>query len=603
MNALCINRACMAQQCNRLVSSFEGTSRIKIALFAAALFVGISLCISVKSGIILFAASLILIKSLASSPSSAAVVTRAPPLFDYRYRIADRFIEEAGKGNNLLVTAYLDSGASANARNIIGQVALVKAVREGHINTVKLLVERGAEVNVRAICAQMTKDGGTEASGLEITPLMVAAARQHLPIMTFLIGRGAELNAESHGKTAIGWAVQGASELAVNLLIEKGANVNDHPNTFTSKSLEHAIFYCDREKRMARRFSDRDSIKIQIRSYIKIITSLLSSGAELGINLFDGGYYDPDIHGVLPRDKVEADHGWLCDILRNIYQVRDKNIHESLDPILPKGITKNIIFSYLDRVKDVFHTYEEPIYTGIPEGISIDSMYKGNPVDLVGAAREGDLCTVQVLVAQGADVNMRAPCVLLEEVAKHGIALDSTPLMAAAAREHLPIMTFLIDRGADIQAVTRYYKKTALLWAVQAASSLAVNLLLTRGANVNDDRECFASKSLECVMIYYRHEAQMHARDSIHSRYLEIFKTLLYHGAEPNIDRFQYICSGDHSWFHVMLREVYLIRHEKIHTALDPILPKAVTEKIIFSYLIRVKDVFSSYDPALWGDV
>ncbi len=60
--------------------------------------------------------------------------------------------------------------------------------------------------------------------------------------------------------------------------------------------------------------------------------------------------------------------------------------------------------------------------------------------DLIDAAKEGDLETVQSLIEQGADVN----------------AIDNngnTALMWASARGHTETVGFLIDKGADVNAV------------------------------------------------------------------------------------------------------------------------------------------------------
>ena len=61
-------------------------------------------------------------------------------------------------------------------------------------------------------------------SGLGETALMLAAAQGHIPTMKFLIDRGANVNARaSSGRTALAYAMAGRSEEAIRLLLQHGA--------------------------------------------------------------------------------------------------------------------------------------------------------------------------------------------------------------------------------------------------------------------------------------------------------------------------------------------------------------------------------------------
>ena len=55
----------------------------------------------------------------------------------------------ANKGDNAKVTELLGQGANVNAQNEAGSTPLIEAVYNNHADTVKLLLEKGADPNAR----------------------------------------------------------------------------------------------------------------------------------------------------------------------------------------------------------------------------------------------------------------------------------------------------------------------------------------------------------------------------------------------------------------------------------------------------------------------
>jgi len=66
-----------------------------------------------------------------------------------KQQLNDQFWEAVRKGDLAAVTALLDQGADVNARFRYGTTALFKAAERGHIEIVKLLLARGADVAVK----------------------------------------------------------------------------------------------------------------------------------------------------------------------------------------------------------------------------------------------------------------------------------------------------------------------------------------------------------------------------------------------------------------------------------------------------------------------
>jgi len=68
---------------------------------------------------------------------------------DAKQQLNDQFWEAVRKGDVTQVTAFLDKGADVNAKFRYGATALFKAAERGHLEVVKVLLARGADVAVK----------------------------------------------------------------------------------------------------------------------------------------------------------------------------------------------------------------------------------------------------------------------------------------------------------------------------------------------------------------------------------------------------------------------------------------------------------------------
>jgi ankyrin repeat protein len=140
------------------------------------------------------------------------------------------------------VRVLLDHGAQVNAKeNWGGTTALMWAVSERHSGVAKLLIERGADVNVKSNFVPSASGRGFEgttptaknpgkpeefASGL-LTSLMFAAREGDLESARLLVAAGADINAVGgDGKDALSLAIfDGAYDVA-SFLVDNHAKVN-----------------------------------------------------------------------------------------------------------------------------------------------------------------------------------------------------------------------------------------------------------------------------------------------------------------------------------------------------------------------------------------
>ena len=141
------------------------------------------------------------------------------------------------------VRTLLDRGANVNAQETWGgTTALMWAVSEKHPEVVKLLIERGADVSARSYYVPSASGRGFEgstpvpqkpagnfeefASGW-LTPLMFAAREDGLESARLLVKAGADINAQAaDGKDALSLAFFDGSYNVAEFLIDSHANVN-----------------------------------------------------------------------------------------------------------------------------------------------------------------------------------------------------------------------------------------------------------------------------------------------------------------------------------------------------------------------------------------
>lgn len=120
------------------------------------------------------------------------------------------------------VRLLLQHGANPKSRSVYGATPLMAAVASGRIETVRLLVERGADVNAVPLPEDPGKDpiwGGLR------SPLMWAAYRGDTNLLAYLLDQGADANGATPFGTPLSHAGWGNRTEAARLLVARGADV------------------------------------------------------------------------------------------------------------------------------------------------------------------------------------------------------------------------------------------------------------------------------------------------------------------------------------------------------------------------------------------
>ncbi|KAJ7440551.1 ankyrin repeat domain-containing protein, partial [Mycena galericulata] len=350
----------------------------------------------------------------------------------------------AAGGHIEIVRILLEKGANINAAGGREGSSLHIAAARGHTEIVRILLEKGANVNAA---------GGRDGSSLHI-----AAARGHIENVRILLEKGANVNAAEggDGSSLQAAAARGHTEI-VGILLEKGANVNSAQGLYGS-SLQVAaagghteivgILLEKGANVNATGGEDRSSLQAAAaRGHTEIVRILLEKGADVNAA---GGRYGSSLHIAAARGHTEIVRYLLekgADI--NAAQGRDGSL---LHIAAARGHTE-IVRILLEKGANINAPREEP----------------GNSLQAAAAGGHTDI--VRILLEKGANINSAG-------------GSDGNSLQAAAAGGHTEIVGILLEKGADVNAAGGEYGSSLQAAAARGHTEI-VRILLEKGANIN----------------------------------------------------------------------------------------------------------------------
>ena len=157
-------------------------------------------------------------------------------------------LHNAARDGRIDVLAYLlQRGANPNAQNVDGWTPLCIAAEVDQVGAITTLLEQSADVNINA------------QTSIGFTPLGIAISKDNTEIARLLIDRGADINTQSEGQTPLGVAVLYKYIEIARLLIDRGADINVR-NEYGETPMNFAIQ----------------------RSTDEFVDELIQSGADLG---------------------------------------------------------------------------------------------------------------------------------------------------------------------------------------------------------------------------------------------------------------------------------------------------------------------------------
>ncbi|KAF8960319.1 hypothetical protein BDZ97DRAFT_1922228 [Flammula alnicola] len=305
----------------------------------------------------------------------------APPLYYASRAGLQRFYGNAlqaasGQGHEAIVKLLLKKGANVNVQGGHYHNALQAASSEGHEAVVKVLLQKGAEVNAQ---------GGRYHNALQ-----AASSEGHESIMKLLLQKGAEVDAQGPFGNALKVASLEGREALVKLLLEKGADVNAQGG-FYGNALQAASF----------------------RGHEAIVKLLLEKGAEVNAQ---GGEYGNALqaasrqsHEVIMKLLLEKGaevnaQGGLCG---NALQAAMRQGHEAIVKLLlEKGAKVNAHGGHFGNALQAasFQGSEALVKLLLEKGAEVNAQggYYGNA--LQAASKQGHKAIVKLLLEKGAEI-------------------------------------------------------------------------------------------------------------------------------------------------------------------------------------------------------
>ncbi|KAK3940739.1 ankyrin repeat-containing domain protein [Diplogelasinospora grovesii] len=332
-----------------------------------------------------------------------------------------------------------------------GKTPLIWAIRRGHYGTVKLLLDKGADIN------RIDKDNET--------PLQCAVRMQHEYIVKLLLDRGADISEKGVDNWApVLIAVSYGDEGTVKLLLDRGADIEAFDRYAGATPLEHA----------AENGSEG------------IVKLLLDRGANV----------NPEVRKELPLiQAVRNGHEGIVKLLLD--RGADIEVFDRYTGATPLACaagngSEGIVKLLIDRGADVNPAWwgaEAPplvqaIWNGhegiakllLDHGANVEARIRGS-TPLFHAVRVHSAGSVRLLLDKGANIEAKDK-------------MDRTPLLSASSEsDNGKVIKLLLERGANIEAKDREGRTPLSHAAETSTGDEGFKLLLEGGANIETEDE------------------------------------------------------------------------------------------------------------------
>ena len=417
---------------------------------------------------------------------------------------APPLIAAAESGDRIAVSKLLDQGFAIDTRAVDGTTALHWAARADRLDTVRLLLESGADARA--------------ADRYGVTPLYLAAENGSTAVLAALLDAGAEVDAVAPiGETALMTATRTGVVDAVALLLDRGAAVDARDREFEQTALMLAVreAHPDVVALLLERGADVDA-RTRVGATPKFVPPCKGTGCGsegVGINrggLPDRGRRGAVLGGMTPllyaaRDGHTAEAKLLLAAGADVELEEANGMRPLLMALLNNQLpVARLLLEYGADVNADDFWGRTPLFAAVDyRNLDMNNRDEDSPTTNY-VDREPLLAMIAQLVKHGADVNARTREVPPSRRWLYSLGdvswvdfTGQTPFLRAALAGDVAAMRLLLEHGADpnlpTQAGTTPLMAAAgVNWVVaqtytESPQSLleAIRLCLDNGADVN----------------------------------------------------------------------------------------------------------------------
>jgi len=379
-------------------------------------------------------------------------------------------------------------GADANAANDFGMTPLSRACTNGSAALVELLLKAGANPNTPIATGE--------------TPIMTCAGSGSDDAVRMLIGSGADVNAKepSQNQTALMWAAAEHHPDTVQVLIDAGADLRAH----TKKGFS-ALHFAARE-------GDLESTRRLLAAGVDVdIRSQAEAPPDAGKGKREGTPSGPAYQATVSAGStpllVATVRGQVGLALFLLEQGADPNVSDAgFTPLhwasgTWEGGISNPVYGFTDPMSGISNRQAklQLVKTLLARGANPNSHMTRRPPGFAGlgggyedapgatpfliASAAADLEMMRLLLAAGADPTQATDTNATAVMAASGLnrGIGESPITEEQALE---AVKFLLERGVDARGATTN-GENALFGAAYRGWNTLLALLIDRGADVN----------------------------------------------------------------------------------------------------------------------
>jgi len=377
-----------------------------------------------------------------------------------RYGVTPLYLA-AVNGNPAMIDAFLKTGLNPNSANPGGETTLMTAVRTGKVDAVRLLLDRGADVNaVEEVRGQ--------------TALMWAVLENHPDTVRLLIQRGADINAQT--SVVIPDGTTGEPQGASGDIGAHGPGIY-RPRAIPAPSgAMTPLNFAAREgnKGIAGILVDAkaDINRPAANGSSPLVIATINNHIDLAMFLLQHG-----------ADPNQADRFWKRTPLFAAVEVRNMDFTRE-SPLPPAdGDAFELIKALLAKGADPNALVNTTPPRGFMQGTASWVNFDGQTA-FIRAALNGDVTLMRLLFEHGADPNIKTSEGSTALMAAAGVNWVVSQTYSRSNEEYLEAAKLCLEKGADVNAVNKQGFR-AIHGATNKGFNDMVKLLVSAGAELD----------------------------------------------------------------------------------------------------------------------